>query len=52
MLAMVNAAIVTVLSWEALLVDRRDALILGSLPVAPRLVVIAKALAIARLFAP
>jgi hypothetical protein len=51
MLAMVNAAVVTVVSWEALLVDRRDALILGSVPLAPRLVVIAKALAIARLFA-
>ena len=50
MLSMVNAAVVTVVSWEALLVDRRDALILGSVPLAPRLVVTAKALAIARLF--
>ena len=51
MLAMMSAGIVTVLSWEALLVDRRDALILGSLPVPSRLVVIAKAAALARLFA-
>jgi len=51
MLAMVSAGIVTVLSWEALLVDRRDALILGSLPIPSRLVVVAKAAALARLFA-
>ena len=51
MLAMVSAGIVTVLSWEALLVDRRDALILGSLPIPARLVVVAKAVALARLFA-
>lgn len=51
MLAIVNAAIVTVLCWEALLVDRRDALILGSLPVPQRVVIAAKAAAIARLFA-
>lgn len=50
MLAMANAGIVTVLSWEALLIDRRDALILGSLPLRPRLVIAAKAAAIARLF--
>ena len=51
MLAMVAAGIVTVLSWEALLVDRRDALVLGSLPVEPLLVVAAKAVALSRLFA-
>ena len=51
MLAMVSAGIVTVLSWEALLVDRRDALVLGSLPVPPGVVVAAKAAAVARLFA-
>ena len=51
MLAIVNAAVVTVLCWEALLVDRRDALILGSLPVPRRVVIAAKAAAIARLFA-
>lgn len=51
MLAMVSAGIVTVLSWEALLVDRRDALVLGALPVAPLPIVAAKAAAIARLFA-
>ena len=50
MLSMVNAGIVTLLSWEALLVDRRDALILGSLPISRRLVVAAKAAALARLF--
>jgi hypothetical protein len=46
MLAMVSAGIVTVLSWEALLVDRRDALVLGALPVAPLPIVAAKAAAI------
>jgi hypothetical protein len=50
MLAMVNAGAVTVLCWEALLVDRRDALILGSLPISRRLVVGAKAAALLRLF--
>ena len=50
MLSMVSAGIVTLLSWEALLVDRRDALILGSLPISRRLVVAAKAAALARLF--
>ena len=50
MLAMVNSVVVTLLCWEALLVDRRDALILGSLPVSWRLVVAAKAVALARLF--
>ena len=51
MLAMVAAGIVTLLSWEALLVDRRDALVLGALPVRSSLVVGAKAVAVARLFA-
>ena len=50
MLAMVSAGVVTVLSWEALLVDRRDALVLGSLPVSPGVVVAAKSAAVARLF--
>lgn len=50
MLAMANAGILTVLTWEALLVDRRDALVLGSLPLEPRVVISAKAAAIARLF--
>jgi len=50
MLTMVNSVVVTLLCWEALLVDRRDALILGSLPVSWRLVVAAKAVALARLF--
>lgn len=50
MLAMVNAGIVTVLCWEALLVDRRDALILGGIPISRRLIVAAKATALLRLF--
>jgi len=50
MLAMVSAGIVTVLSWEALLVDRRDALVLGALPVPSLPIVAAKAAAIGRLF--
>ncbi|MBK5295934.1 MAG: hypothetical protein JJE40_02180, partial [Vicinamibacteria bacterium] len=49
-LSMVNGGVVTLLCWEALLVDRRDALILGSLPVSWRLVVAAKAAALVRLF--
>ena len=36
----------TLLSWQALLVDRRDGLILGSLPIAPATVMRAKILAI------
>lgn len=49
-LAMFNAGVVTLLTWEALLVDRRDAHVLGSLPVAPSTVVAAKGLALLRLF--
>ena len=49
-LTMVNAGVVTLLCWEALLVDRRDALILGNLPVPRRVVIAAKATALARLF--
>lgn len=50
-LAMANAGLVTLLCWEALLVDRRDALVLGSLPVSPWLVVLAKGTALIRVFA-
>ena len=50
-LAMAGAGVVTVLVWEALLVDRRDAFVLGSLPIQPRMVVAAKALAVLRVFA-
>lgn len=50
-LAMFNAGVVTLLMWEALLVDRRDAHVLGSLPVAPSLIVAAKGLALLRLLA-
>lgn len=49
-LGMVNGAIVTILAWEALLVDRRDAMILGSAPLPPPLIVAAKAMAALRLF--
>jgi hypothetical protein len=49
-LAMFNAGVVTLLTWEALLVDRRDAHVLGSLPVAPSLVVAAKGVALLRIF--
>jgi hypothetical protein len=49
-LAMFNAGVVTLLTWEALLVDRRDAHVLGSLPVAPSVVVAAKGVALLRLF--
>ena len=50
-LAMFNAGVVTLLMWEALLVDRRDAHVLGSLPVAPWLIVAAKGVALLRLLA-
>ena len=50
-LAMFNAGVVTLLTWEALLVDRRDAHVLGTLPVAPSLIVAAKGLALLRLLA-
>ena len=49
-LAMLNAGVVTLLTWEALLVDRRDAHVLGSLPVSPWLIVAAKGAALLRLF--
>jgi hypothetical protein len=50
-LAMFNAGVVTLLTWEALLVDRRDAHVLGSLPVSPSRIVAAKGLALLRLLA-
>jgi hypothetical protein len=50
-LAMFNAGVVTALTWEALLVDRRDAHVLGSLPLAPSLIVAAKGVALLRLLA-
>ena len=50
-LAMFNAGVVTLLAWEALLVDRRDAHVLGGLPLSPSLIVAAKGLALLRLLA-
>ncbi len=50
-LAMAGAGVVTVLVWEALLVDRRDAFVLGSVPIQPRMVVAAKGLAVLKVFA-
>lgn len=50
-LAMFNAGVVTLLTWEALLVDRRDAHVLGCLPLAPSLIVAAKGVALLRLLA-
>jgi hypothetical protein len=49
-LSMFNGGVVTLLCWEALLVDRRDALILGSFPMSWRVIVAAKATALARMF--
>lgn len=48
-LAMINAGVVTLLTWEALLVDRRDAHVLGSLPLRPEVIVAAKGAALLRL---
>ena len=45
-LSMIAPGALTLLSWQALLVDSRDALILGSLPVAPSTVMRGKLLAI------
>jgi hypothetical protein len=49
-LSMINSGVVTLLTWEALLVDRRDAHVLGSLPVSAATVVAAKGAAVMRLF--
>ena len=45
-LSIVAPGALTLLSWQALLVDRRDALILGSFPIAPSTVMRAKVLAV------
>jgi hypothetical protein len=50
-LAIVSAGIVSLLCWEALLVDRRDALVLGSLPLRRWTVIAAKGTALLRMFA-
>jgi len=45
--SMIASGVVTVIAWGSLLPDKRDTLILGSLPVQPSLVVCAKLLALA-----
>jgi hypothetical protein len=45
--SMMASGVVTVIAWGSLLPDKRDTLILGSLPVKPSLVVSAKLLALA-----
>ncbi len=44
--SMIAAGVITVIAWGSLLPDKRDTLILGSLPVKPSLVVTAKLLAL------
>jgi hypothetical protein len=44
---MIAAAVVSALTWNTLLIDRRDAVVLGSLPVRPRMIVLAKLSALA-----
>jgi hypothetical protein len=44
---MIGTAIVTVLAWQSLMVDRRDAIVLGALPVSHRVIIRAKLLALA-----
>jgi hypothetical protein len=46
-LSVIAPGALTLLSWQALLVDRRDALILGSLPIVPSTIMRAKVVAIA-----
>jgi hypothetical protein len=50
-LAIVSGGVVSLLCWEALLVDRRDALALGSLPLRRWTIVAAKGTALLRMFA-
>jgi hypothetical protein len=49
--AMVSMGLVTVLSWDALTLDRRDALVLGALPVRSRTILEAKLAALGVLLA-
>ena len=44
--SMIAAGVITIIAWGSLLPDKRDTLILGSLPVKPSLVVTAKLLAL------
>jgi hypothetical protein len=46
-LTFVAIAIVAAARWQSLIVDRRDALVLGSLPLTPRAIVVAKLAALA-----
>ena len=45
--SMIAAGLLAAIAWSSLLPDRRDTLILGALPVRPRVVVLAKLLALA-----
>jgi hypothetical protein len=45
--SMIASGVVTLIAWSSLLPDRRDTLILGALPVQPRMVVMAKIAALA-----
>ena len=45
-LAMAGVMLLSAIVWQALLVDRRDAIVLGSFPVRPRTIVSAKLLAL------
>ena len=45
--SMIAAGLLAAVAWSSLLPDRRDTLILGALPVRPRVVVLAKLLALA-----
>ena len=44
--SMIATGLLTAIAWSSLLPDRRDTLILGALPVRPRIVVLAKLLAL------
>lgn len=50
-LSMLAGGVVALVCWEALLIDRRDALVLGTLPVRRRTIVGAKLFALCRAFA-
>ena len=45
-IAMAAAMLLTAVVWQALLVDRRDAIVLGSFPVRPRTIIASKILAL------
>ncbi len=49
--SMIAAAVVSAIVWNSLLIDRRDALVIGAWPVRPRTVIVSKLMALGVYFA-